>query len=420
MALTSESTLNLTSYAAAIKQYYKNIDFTQMVYKKFPVFGMLAKNENWVGSPLVQPITFATVPSASATFATGQALAGSSQQQQFLLTAASDYAFAYLDRQTMLASKTPDGSWVKAATHEIDMAIKEASKRAAFSVFGDGSGVIGTISAASDVTTAVITLADPRQIVNFQVKDTLTCVAPGTSVAGAWSAAVRSGTISVLSVNRRTGQITATGNWNSGVSAVAVGDGITKSGDFNAKPKGFGAWLPLTAPSSGESFFSVDRSSDSRLYGMYADGRGMPFEESLIATAADLAQEGSSPDLAIMNFGNWTNLINALGAKKVYMREGEVRAEGADIGYSSVVIEGPNGPIDIVADPFCPSNVCYVLQKDTWTLHSRDGVPHIFDINGDSGQMLRQASSDSYEVRVGGYYQIGCGAPGWNAVLQLA
>lgn len=420
MALTSESTLNLTSYAAAIKQYYKNIDFTQMVYKTFPTFGMITKDENFVGSPYIQPITFATVPSASATFATGQALAGSSQQQQFQITAVSDYVFAYLDRQTMLASKAPDGSWMKSATHEIDMAIKEASKRAAFNVFGDGSGVIGTISAASDVTTVVITLADPRQSVNFQVKDTLTCVAPGTSVAGAWASAVRSGTISVLAVNRRTGQITATGNWNSGVSAVAVGDGITKSGDFNLKPKGFAAWLPLTAPSSGESFFGVDRSSDSRLYGMYQDGRGMPFEESLISTAANLAQEGATPDTAIMNYGNWTNLINALGAKKVYMREGEVRADGADIGYTSVVIEGPNGPIDIVSDPFCPSNVCYILQKDTWKMPSRDGVPHIFDINGDSGQMLRQATSDSYEVRVGAYYNVSCGAPGWNAVLQLA
>lgn len=420
MALTSETTLNLTSYAAAIKQYYKNIDFTQMVYKTFPFFGLIAKDENWVGSPYVQPIAFATVPSASATFATGQALAGSSQQQQFLVTAVSDYAFAYLDRQTMLASKTPDGSWMKSATHEIDMAIKEASKRAAFAVFGDGSGVIGTISAASDVTSTSITLADPRQSVNFQVKDALQLVAPGTSVAGAWAAAVRaSTTVTVTAVNRRTGVITTSAAWN-GISGAATGDGIVKSGDFNLKCKGLAAWLPLTAPTSGESFFGVDRSNDSRLYGMYQDGRGMPFEESLISTAANLAQEGSTPDLALMNYGNWTNLINALGAKKVYMREGELRADGADIGYTSVVIEGPNGPIDIVSDPFCPSNVCYILQKDTWKLPSRDGVPHIFDINGDSGQMLRQATSDSYEVRVGGYFNVASSAPGWNAVLQLA
>ena len=419
MALTSETTLNLTSYAAAIKQYYKNIDFTQMVYKKFPLFGMIPKNESWVGSPAVQPITFATVPSASATFATGQALAGSSQQTAFNLTQTKDYAFAYLDRATMLASATPDGSWMKSATHEIDMAIKEASKRAAFDCFGDGSGVIGTISASSTVSTTVITLADPRQSVNFQVNDALQLVAPGTAVAGAWAAAVRAATtVTVSAVNRRTGQITCTAAWDT-ISGAAAGDGIAKSGDFGLKMSGLGAWLPLTTPTS-TAFFGVDRSSDSRLYGMYFDGRGMPYEEALIAAANQLAQEGSTPDTYIHNFGNNTNLINALGAKKTYMREGEVRAEGADIGYSSVVIEGPNGPIDIVCDPFCPSNVGYLLQKDTFTLFSREGVPHIFDINGDSGQMLRQATSDSYEVRVGSYKQLGCSAPGWSSVIQLA
>lgn len=413
------ATLDLTTYAAAIKQYYKNIDFTQIVYKNFPWLGMIPKNSDWVGSPAVQPMTYATVPNASATFATGQAIVGTSAQKAFSLTSAKDYVFAFLDRETMLASKSPDGAWMKSSTHEIDMAIKEASKRLAFATIGDGSGVIGVISSASDVTQTVITLSDIRQAVNFQVGDVLTVVAPGTSVAGVWAAAVRSGTVTLTAVNRQTGVLTASGAWNSGISAVAVGDGITKSGDFNAKVKGLAAWLPLTAPTSGDSFFSVDRSVDSRLFGTYTDGRGMPLEEALITGAANISQEGGKPDTALLNYRNWTQLINALGAKKVYMREGEVRAEGADIGYSSVVVEGPNGPIDIVADPFCPSNVIYLIQKDTWTLYSRGDWPQIFDIDGSAGQMLRQATADAYEVRVGGYGQVGCSAPAYNGPIQL-
>lgn len=413
------ATLDLTTYAAAIKQYYKNIDFTQIVYKKFPWFGMIPKNTEWEGSPAVQPMTYATVPNSSATFATGQAIAGTSAQKAFQLTATTDYSFAFLDRKTMLATSGPTGAWVKSSTHEIDMAIKAASMRAAFATIGDGSGVIGIISAASDVTTATVTLADIRQAVNFQVGDVLTVTAPGTAVAGAWASAVRSGTVTLTAVNRQTGQLTASGNWNSGISAVAAADGISKSGDFNARIKGLAAWLPLTPPTSGDSFLSVDRSTDSRLYGTYTDGRGMPLEEALITGAANIAQEGGAPDVCLLNFRNWTQLINALGSKKVYMREGEVRAEGADVGYSSVVIEGPNGPIDIVADAFCPSNVIYLLQKDTWCLFSYGEYPHIFDIDGKDGTMLRQATSDSYEVRVGGYAQEGCSAPAWNGAIQV-
>ena len=412
------TTLDLTAYAAAIKQYYKNIDFTQMIYKKFPFFGMVPKNTEWVGSPLKQPMTYATMPSSSVTFTTGQNLAGTSSQVAFLVTSTHDYTFAYLDRETMLASKSDDGAWLKAATHEIDKGIKEASKRAAVALFGDGSGAIGQIAASSTVSTTQITLTDPRQSVNFQVNDVLQAVAPGTAVLNNYAAAVRSGTVTISAVNRQTGVLTASANWNSGISAIATSDYLVKSGDFNGKISGLSAWLPLTPPSSTDSFYSVNRSVDSRLFGVYTDGRGMPLEEVGILAAANIAQEGGSPDTWIMNLGNWTNLINALGAKKIYFREGEVRAEGADIGYSSIEVEGPAGPLRVVADPFCPSNVSYMLELDTWKLHSRSEVPHIFDIDGKNGEMLRQATSDSYEVRIGHYSNLVCEAPVFNGVIQ--
>lgn len=414
--------LDLTTYAAAIKQYYNNIDFTQIVYKKFPTLGLLNKDTNFVGSPLKQPMAYATVPSRSATFATGQSLAGNSSQAAFLVTSVKDYGFAYIDRETMLASKTDDGAWLKAAVHEIDMAIRETTKSLAFAMISDGSGVIGTIATSSDVTTTTITLADPRQAVNFQVNDVLQAVAAGTSVAGAWNSAVRSGTVTVTAVNRQTGVLTASGNWNSGISAIATTDGLVKSGDFNAKISGLGAWLPLTAPTSSDSFFSVNRSVDSRLFGTYTDGRGMPIQESLILAATNIWQEGGSPDTILLNAANWVNLINDLGAKKIYYRELKAtKSDGgsADVGYQSVVIEGPAGTIDVVADPFIPTNVAYVLEKDTWTLHTRREAPHIFDIDGEAGELLRQASSDSYEVRVGYYGNLVCNAPAWNGPCQL-
>ena len=419
MALTTESTLDLVSYAAALKQYYRNIDFTQVVFKKFPWLGMVPKDTEFVGTPLVQPLAFATVPSRSTNFQTAQALAGSSQQIAFKVTTVKDYSLAYIDRETMLASKSDEGSWLKAATHEIDMALKEASKSLGFAVIGDGSGVIGTISSTSTVGSTQITLADIRQSVNFQVNDTLQLVAPGTSVAGLWNSAVRSGTVVLNAVNRQTGVLTATGNWSAGISTASAGDGIVKDGDFNGRVAGLGAWLPLVAPGTSDNFFGVNRSSDTRLSGVYTDGRGMPLEESAVLASANVAQEGGSPDLYLMNYANWVNMINALGTKKFYMREGTVKAEGADIGYSSVQIEGPTGPIDLVADAMIPSNVAYMLQKDTWCLHSRGEWPQIFDIDGEAGELLRQATADAYEVRTGGYGNLVCEAPGWNGVVQL-
>jgi hypothetical protein len=58
------------------------------------------------------------------------------------------------------------------------------------------------------------------------------------------------------------------------------------------------------------------------------------------------------------------------------------------------------------------------LQLDTWSLNSLDEAPHILDLDGNS--MLREASADAYEVRVGFYGNVACVAPGWNCRIKLA
>lgn len=421
MALTSETTLDLVSFAAAIKQYYRRIDFQKEIYKKFPWLGIIPKDTEFVGSPLKQPLAFATVPSRSANFATAQAAAGSSQQAAFLVTTVKDYGLAYIDRETMLASKSDDGAWLKAATHEIDMAIKEVTKSAAAALFLDGSGAIGAVASNSTVTGTTIQLTDARQAVNFQVNDVLQAIPQGSAILNTYASAVRSGTVTLNGVNRATGVLTATGNWNSGISAIQTGDYLCKNGDFNNKLSGLSAWMPIGGvTNTSDSFFGVNRSSDSRLAGSYTDGRGMPLEEAIILGAANCAQEGGAPDLVLLNYRNWVNVINDLGSKKIYFREGKVQADGADVGYDAVEFEGPAGPMRMVADPFCPSNVVYALETDTWCLHTRGELPHIFDIDGEAGKMLRQATADAYEVRTGYYGNAVCNAPIFNSVIQVS
>ena len=116
-----------------------------------------------------------------------------------------------------------------------------------------------------------------------------------------------------------------------------------------------------------------------------------------------------------MNFANFSNLEKALGSKVVYDK---VSSDDADIGFQSLTILGPKGPIQIVADQNCTPDVAYMLQMDTWTLNSLGDAPHILDLDGN--RMLRDASADAYEVRVGFYGNIGCTAPGYNARVKLA
>ena len=59
-----------------------------------------------------------------------------------------------------------------------------------------------------------------------------------------------------------------------------------------------------------------------------------------------------------------------------------------------------------------------MLTKDTWKLYSLGAAPKILDSDG--LKMLREASADSVEVRVGYYAQLGSNAPGFNGIVKLS
>ena len=80
----------------------------------------------------------------------------------------------------------------------------------------------------------------------------------------------------------------------------------------------------------------------------------------------------------------------------------------AEIGFRGILMNGPRGPIKVVPDQNCPSDRAFMLQMDTWKLYSLGKAPKILDTDG--MKMLREASSDSVEVRVGYYAQLGLAA----------
>jgi hypothetical protein len=49
---------------------------------------------------------------------------------------------------------------------------------------------------------------------------------------------------------------------------------------------------------------------------------------------------------------------------------------------------------------------------ETWVLKSAKGVPRVLDEDGI--KMLRESNNDGYQWRMGGYFQYGCEAPGYN------
>ena len=396
--------LNMTTFAAALKQHYTNERIENMVYKDNPFLAMVAKYEDFGGENLKLPIKYGIPQGRSATFSDAQANKTNTQLKAFLLTRQADYSLASIANETIEASKGNANAFMEAATVEIDGAIESATRSLAIACFGDGSGAIGQVLATTS-SVATFTLKQIDDVTNFEVGMQLKLNATKTGSSGTLSTAV-----TVDGINRDTGVITLSAS-----ASLTANHFIYQEGDYDAKIKGLNAWVASTAPASTDSFFGVNRSSDAtRLGGIRFDGSSLPLEEALIGGASRVAREGGKPDVCFMNYSNFADLEKALGSKVSYV---DVKAS-PEIGFRGILIHGPRGPIKVIPDQNCPKDVAFMLQMDVWKLYSLGKAPKILDSDG--LKFLRDSTADSVEVRVGYYAQLGCRGPGYNVRIALA
>lgn len=407
---------------AALKELYDDQKIANLVYKNNPFLAMVPKMEEFGGKYMPIPLIINTSQGRSATFSNAQSQQTAATVESFALTRVQNYSIAQIDNQTMLASKTDKMAFINGATVVIDGAIRALTNSLATQIFRDGSGTLGVVGTGS--TTGQIKLSNPSDVVNFEVNMTLEAYTAGvlcTGVTGSSSAS----TVYVVAVNRSTGVVsisnlmggtagTGLGSWTATIGSTlnVVGD-RTASAGFALK--GLAAWIPTVAPTTGDSFFSVDRSTDpTRLAGVRFDGSSESIEEAVIDASLLVAREGGIPDVCIMNFASYAALEKSLGAKAQY-----ISFDGpAKIMFPGILINGAAGQIKVFPDRSCPARTAYLLQMDTWKLYSLGPAPHIAKY-ADGLEMLRVYNSDAAELRVVSYANLGCNAPGFNAVVQL-
>jgi hypothetical protein len=230
------------------------------------------------------------------------------------------------------------------------------------------------------------------------------------------SGSVLAGKAQITAIDRTARTLTTTAAWNTLIPGITDSYYLFRDGDFGNVIKGFQAWVPDAAPSPGENFFGIDRSSDTRLYGLrYAPTSGN-IEEVLIAASAIAQDNGAEPDLVILNPLDMANFVNQLGSKRTI----PIDAKSADkptVGYRGVMINGASGPITVLSDPMCQRYKAWMLTQENWEIWSLKDVPRV--LNRDGQETLREASADADELRLGGYLQMVCTNPNANVNITL-
>lgn len=405
--------MDATAAAAALKVLYDDQKVQQLFYQDNPFLALVPKDEDFGGSQYPVPVMTAAGQSRSATFSNAQGNQTAALLAQFQVTRVSDYAVASITNEMLEASRTDKMAFARLSEVEIDSKLQGLSNDIGSSLFRNGTGSIGQVSAAG-LSTGVITLADPQTVTQFEVNMTLRATATdgGTD---------RGSNGYVIAVDRMAGTVTVASSGLGGAAANpaswAANDYLIVQGDANAKAKGLDAWIPASAPSA-TAFFGVDRSVDPvRLGGLRIDGSAKPIEEAIVDASMYASREGSIPDVFITNFVSWGALAKALGTKVQYI---DLKGPG-EISFKGIQVNGFKGPIKVIPDRSCPGALGYLLEMKTWKLLSLNQAPHIVGY-GSSDPMgwLRISNADAIEARAAAYYNLACFRPGHNARVALS
>ena len=396
----------MTYFDAAMKERYNDRDFADLTYDNHPFLSMVNKNENFVGDVYIQPLKFGNSHGGrSATIATAISNKGYGRTAKFQITHVKDYGVGSIDNLVIETSKTNEGAFLPALEFEMEAVTSALGQSLSKGLFGNSGGAIGQIGSFNGTS---ITLKLKDDIYNFELGMILQ-----SSATDGTSGAVNAGTATITAIDHDSGTLTAS---TAGIPGMADDDYIFMAGDFGSKMEGLAGWLPMTAPTSGDSFFSLDRSVDTdKLAGLRiksVDISGLPIEEKLLYGATKVCKAGGTPDVIFVSYENYRDLEISMQGRVVYQSLSFGQAF-----FSSIVIAGPKGNIKVVADSDCPADRAYCLTMKSWDLVSAGPAPHVLDRDG---VFSREATSDGYEFRLAFYGNLACNAPGWNAVMDLS
>ena len=432
MAVSDGVAFDLLGEAGPLmKRYYDDRRVYDMAFKNRPLFAWIPKKTGVTGgSPLGSgyggyqvPITIDDIAGESATFADAVTARDGDSHRVWQCNRIKRYATATIDWETVRAMKNDMGAFMTAITPRIDSAINQLSNTVAMGLYHpDGSGHRGQVlSMSSD--TATLTAATAHLARTWSLRRTLTA---DTVVSGG---TIHTGTTKVVGIDLTAGTITvddATAiNVATGLAAddyiFPLGD-YTASGENNKFMEGLGTWGPDPATiTGGDDHMGVDRSvwkerllmlwHDVALQSTAGDGS---FVRGIRAGAAKLQANEGSPDVLFVHPDRWAQIESDLASQSRY--EMMMGSDGRT-GFDSIVINAGGGKINVVADPWCPPNQGYMLQRNTWELFSIDRVPDF--VSDDGNRLHRLENADEVEFRLGGYFNVVCRAPGHNMVLDF-
>lgn len=441
---------NVSAVNAVLKYLYK-AGVPNATYNKQALLSKFKVHADFTGEKKILALQYSNPQGFGSSFDRAYANASSAEQyKRWQLFRVQHYGFARVDGEVMRTAVDP-GALVNVWKNRTQSVVRGMHNSAGRLVYGSGTGKMATVSAGG-TNANVVTLQTAADVANFEVGmnivfytadsfagqyvDLTSGVGAGTNTFNATTMvctitkvqrdiASNTATLTFTVNTPAVGGLNAgTATWPAGSILVRDGDGVVADGastsyDTNAKsPAGIEQWISgalIGTQPFGNTLFGLDRSSDKlRLGGQVLNGAGQNMVEALQTLEANILFQGIGYPTAIV-----VNPIDFGNLKKSALSD-VLRLPAQDpkqnLNFQDLVFLGQNGPIPFIQDPFCPRNKAYMLNMESWGLHTAPGGMFQL-VDWDGVNYLRLTNADTYEARFASYYQIGCDNPATNGYI---
>jgi len=306
------------------------------------------------------------------------------------LTAKKVYAVTEVEREAIKASASDEGAFVEALKWNVQKTVEAYNRNASRILFSDGSGALGTTTAAVATGTAAVPIVIISQATwvegHWEENDYVNV----DSLTSVWAVTTVVPSTRTVTLTRISG--------SDDLTAIATAKIIYMQNSKNNDPQG----LKGVCDATSGSLYGVTVGRRWQATQIAAAGSGIS-EDVLNELIISVQYKcGKTPKKIMTSYTQYRKILNFLEDHKVYNVDPRAAELKGKISFSGIEYMSDAGPIGIFADRMCDDDRVYAVNTDFVTAHHR---PDFGWFDDDGTVFLRLATSDAYGARYGGYYE---------------
>lgn len=387
--------VTLTTADSALKEVYLGVVSNQLNTSINPLLAKIGQTTSDVwGKEIIKLAPYGLNGGIGAGTEDGDLpTAAGNNYAQFKLSLKNLYGKIEISDKAIRASENSAGAFVNLLNGEMEGLIKASAFNFGRMLYGDGTGVVATISAN---TTSAITVDKVTHLIEGMLVDAVDA-STGAAVSGATA-------MRIVSIDRANKIVVVDKTLT---ASALVSKALCVQGSYGKELTGLGAIFKSTG-----SLYGLARSTYGWMIPYMKDiavsSTPSNISDLVIQTAIDNLEENADSKVDF--------IVCSSGVKRNYQQYLATYRSNIDVmelagGYKAISYNG----IPVVSDRFAPANTMYLLNTKEFNLHQLCDWQWL---EGEDGRVIRQnANKPTYSATLVKYADIICNKPSGQAMI---